>query len=47
MSKLPVISGRECVKALDNAGFYFKRQYSTRQIICLRADKIFVRDYII
>jgi predicted RNA binding protein YcfA (HicA-like mRNA interferase family) len=26
MSKLPVISGRECIKALEKAGFYFKRQ---------------------
>ena len=24
MSKLPVISGRECIKALENAGYYFK-----------------------
>ncbi len=26
MSKLPVISGRECVKALEKAGFNFQRQ---------------------
>jgi predicted RNA binding protein YcfA (HicA-like mRNA interferase family) len=26
MSKLPVISGRECVKALEKAGFYVLRQ---------------------
>jgi hypothetical protein len=25
VSKLPVISGHECVKALENAGYYFKR----------------------
>jgi hypothetical protein len=29
MSKLPRISGRECVKALERAGFYFKRQEVT------------------
>ena len=26
MSKLPVVSGRNCVKALEKAGFYLKRQ---------------------
>jgi predicted RNA binding protein YcfA (HicA-like mRNA interferase family) len=26
MSKLPIISGQECVKALKKAGFHFKRQ---------------------
>ncbi len=26
MSKLPSISGRECVRALERAGFYVKRQ---------------------
>ena len=26
MSKLPVISGRDCVKALEKAGFHFQRQ---------------------
>jgi len=26
MNRLPVISGRECVQALEKAGFYFKRQ---------------------
>lgn len=26
MTKLPVISGRDCVKALGKADFYFKRQ---------------------
>lgn len=29
MSKLPRISGRACVKALEKAGFYFKRQEGT------------------
>lgn len=37
MSKLPVISGRECVKALDKLGFYFKRQEGSH--ITLRRDK--------
>jgi len=36
MSKLPRISGRECVKALERAGFYFKRQ--TGSHIVLRRD---------
>jgi predicted RNA binding protein YcfA (HicA-like mRNA interferase family) len=26
MSKLPSISGRECMKALEKAGFHFQRQ---------------------
>ena len=26
MSKLPVVSGQDCIKALEKAGFYFKRQ---------------------
>lgn len=26
MSKLPIISGRECVRALEKAGFYIVRQ---------------------
>ena len=36
MSKLPRISGRECVKALEKGGFYWKRQESTH--IILRRD---------
>ena len=36
MSKPPRISGRECVKALEKAGFYWKRQESTH--IILRRD---------
>ena len=36
MSQLPRISGRECVKALEKAGFYWKRQESTH--IILRRD---------
>jgi predicted RNA binding protein YcfA (HicA-like mRNA interferase family) len=41
MSKLPRISGRECVKALDRAGFYFKRQ--TGSHIILRRDDPFAQ----
>jgi predicted RNA binding protein YcfA (HicA-like mRNA interferase family) len=33
MSKLPVISGRECVKALGKVGFYFKRQEGSHIIL--------------
>ncbi len=36
MSKLPRISGRECVKALERAGFYFKHQEGSH--IILRRD---------
>ena len=39
MSKLPVISGRKCVKALKNVGFYFKRRESSH--IILRRDEPF------
>jgi predicted RNA binding protein YcfA (HicA-like mRNA interferase family) len=41
MSKLPVISGRECVRALERAGFYFKRQ--TGSHIILRRDDPFAQ----
>ena len=41
MSKLPVISGRECVKALEKAGFYFKRQEGSH--IVLRKDNPFAQ----
>jgi len=41
MSKLPRISGRECVKALERAGFYFKRQ--TGGHIILRRDEPFAQ----
>lgn len=41
MSKLPVISGRECVKALDKLGFYFKRQEGSH--ITLRRNKPFAQ----
>ena len=36
MSKLPQISGRECVKALRRAGFYIVRQRGSHVI--LRCD---------
>jgi predicted RNA binding protein YcfA (HicA-like mRNA interferase family) len=39
MSKLPVVSGRECIKALEKAGFYFKRQEGSH--IVMRRDDPF------
>jgi predicted RNA binding protein YcfA (HicA-like mRNA interferase family) len=33
MTKLPGISGRDCVKALSKAGFYFKRQEGSHIIL--------------
>ena len=33
MSKLPRISGRECVKALEKAGFQFKRQEGSHIVL--------------
>ncbi len=41
MSKLPRISGRECVKALEKVGFYFKRQEGSH--IILRRDDPFAQ----
>lgn len=41
MSKLPMISGRECIKALENAGFYFKRQEGSH--IVMRRDDPFAQ----
>ena len=41
MSNLPRISGRECVKALNKAGFYFKRQEGSH--IVLRRDDPFAQ----
>ena len=41
MSKLPVISGQECVKALRKIGFYFKRQEGSH--IILRRDAPFAQ----
>lgn len=37
MSKLPVVSGRDCVHVLEKAGFYVKRQ-SGSHIIMQRDD---------
>jgi predicted RNA binding protein YcfA (HicA-like mRNA interferase family) len=39
MNKLPRISGRECIKALEKAGFYIRRQESSH--IILRHDDPF------
>ena len=39
MIKLPRISGRECVRALEKKGFYFKRQAGSH--IILRRDDPF------
>lgn len=41
MNKLPRVSGRECVKALGKAGFYFKRQEGSHMI--LRRDDPFAQ----
>jgi predicted RNA binding protein YcfA (HicA-like mRNA interferase family) len=41
MSKLPVIPGRECIKALEKAGFYFKRQEGSH--IVMRRDDPFAQ----
>ncbi len=41
MTKLPRISGRECVKALERLGFYFKRQEGSH--IILRKDNPFAQ----
>lgn len=39
MSKIPVISGKECIKALEKFGFYIKRQWGSH--IVLRKDNPF------
>lgn len=41
MTKLPVISGRECVKALQRAGFSVRRQEGSH--IILRRDEPFAQ----
>lgn len=41
MSKLPIISGRKCVKALERIGFCFKRQEGSH--IILRRDNPFAQ----
>jgi len=41
MGKLPQISGRECVSALEKGGFHFLRQ--TASHIHLRRDELFAQ----
>jgi len=41
MTRLPRISGRECIKALEKAGFYLKRQEGSHVI--LRRDEPFAQ----
>ena len=41
MSKLPCVSGRVCAKALQKAGFYFKRREGSH--IILRRDNPFAQ----
>lgn len=41
MSGLPRLSGAECVKALNKAGFYFKRQEGSHMV--LRRDDPFAQ----
>jgi len=41
MGELPVLSGRECIKALEKAGFYKKRQSGSH--VVLRKDEPFAQ----
>ncbi len=41
MSKLPVISGKECIKALSKIGFYFKRREGSH--VTLRRNEPFAQ----
>ena len=41
MSKLPLISGKECIAALEKAGFYVKRRESSH--VVLRRDNPFAQ----
>lgn len=41
MTKLPQVSGWECVRALERAGFYLKRQEGSHMI--LRRDNPFAQ----
>ena len=41
MSRLPKISGRDCVKVLGKVGFYLKRQHGSHMI--LRRDNPFAQ----
>jgi predicted RNA binding protein YcfA (HicA-like mRNA interferase family) len=42
LSKLPRLSGRDCVKALAKAGFYLKRQHGSHVRWPLAAAEAFV-----
>lgn len=39
MTKLPVVSGEDCIKALEKKGFYFKRQKGSH--VTMRRDEPF------
>jgi predicted RNA binding protein YcfA (HicA-like mRNA interferase family) len=41
MSKLPVVSGKQCIKTLGKRGFYFKRREGSH--ITLRRDVPFTQ----
>ena len=41
MSKLPCVSGRECVRALEKAGFFIRRQEGSH--IILRRNEPFAQ----
>jgi predicted RNA binding protein YcfA (HicA-like mRNA interferase family) len=41
MTRLPSVSGRECVQALGRAGFYLKRQEGSHMV--LRRDSPFAQ----
>jgi predicted RNA binding protein YcfA (HicA-like mRNA interferase family) len=41
VSRLPVVSGQDCVRALERAGFYLKRQTGSHLI--LRRDDPFAQ----
>ena len=41
MAKLPSASGRDCIKALEKVGFYFKRQEGSH--VVLRRDDPFAQ----
>jgi predicted RNA binding protein YcfA (HicA-like mRNA interferase family) len=41
MNKLPIISGKECIEVLEEAGFYIKRRESSHVI--LRRDDPFAQ----
>lgn len=34
MSKVPQVSGKECIKVLEKVGFYIKRQKGSHIILC-------------